>query len=69
MRFTVPEGYSVIIQGQLIQSVGGVIETDDAALIEQLSKNPHATPEKQSRNLDTKPEVRRGRPAKTAAAD
>ncbi len=72
MRFTVPDGYSVIILGQLVQSVGGVIETDDAALIEQLSKNPHATPEQQaeqSRNLDTKPEVRRGRPAKATAAD
>ena len=69
MRFTVQNGYSVIILGQLIQSVGGVIETDDAALIEQLSKNPHATPEKLSRNLDTKPEVRRGRPAKATAAD
>jgi len=56
MRFTVPEGYSVIIQGQLIQSVGGVIETDDAALIEQLSENPHATPEKQSRKKTESPE-------------
>lgn len=56
MRFTVPEGYSVIIQGQLIHSVNGVIETNDAALIEQLSKNPSATPEKQSRKKTESPE-------------
>lgn len=55
MRFTVPEGYSVIIHGQLIHSENGVIETDDAALIEQLSKNPNATSEKQSRKKTGSP--------------
>lgn len=56
MRFTVPDGYSVIILGQLVRSVDGVIETDDPAQIEQLSKNPHATPEKQSRKKTESPE-------------
>ena len=42
MRFNVPEGYSVVFQGQIVQSVGGVIETNDKALVEQLSQNPKA---------------------------
>jgi len=54
MRFTVPENYSVVVQGQLIQSAGGVIDTDDKALIEQLSKNPRCQAE----------QPKRGRPAK-----
>lgn len=59
MRFTVPDNYSVIVQGQLIQSRGGVIETDNKDMIEQLSKNPRCVAEQ------TKPEQpKRGRPAK-----
>lgn len=49
MRFIVPEGYSVVVQGQIVQSVGGVIETNDKALIEQLSRNPKAQEEKPKR--------------------
>ena len=53
MRFTVPEGYSVVHRGQVIYSKGGVIETDDKALIESLSQNKRAEAEKP-----------KGRPAK-----
>ena len=49
MRFIVPEGYSVVFQGQIVQSVGGVIETNDKALIEQLSQNPRAKAEQPKR--------------------
>jgi hypothetical protein len=56
MRFTVPDGYSVIILGQLVRSVGGVIETDDPAQIEQLSQNPRATAEKQRKPKTESPE-------------
>lgn len=42
MKFTVPEGYSVVHKGQVIHSTGGVIETEDKALIESLSNNPRA---------------------------
>ena len=54
MRFTVPEGYSVVHKGQVIHSKGGVINTEDKALIESLSKNPKAEAE----------QPKRGRPAK-----
>ena len=53
MRFTVPEGYSVVHRGQVIHSKGGVIETEDKALIEYLSQNKRA-----------KAEQPKGRPAK-----
>lgn len=49
MRFIVPEGYSVVVQGQIVQSVGGVIETNDKSMIEQLSRNPMAQEEKPKR--------------------
>lgn len=54
MKFTVPEGYSVVHKGQVIHSKGGVIETEDKALIESLSKNPKAEAD----------QAKRGRPAK-----
>ena len=54
MKFTVPEGYSVVHRGQVIYSRGGVIETEDKALIESLSRNPRAQGE----------QPKRGRPAK-----
>lgn len=53
MRFTVPEGYSVVHKGQVIHSKGGVIQTEDESLIESLSKNPRARQEQP-----------KGRPAK-----
>lgn len=46
MRFSTPDNYSVMFQGQVIHSVGGVIETDDKALIEYLSTNPRVKQEK-----------------------
>lgn len=46
MRFLTPDNYSVIFQGQIVHSVGGVIETDNKALIESLSENQRVTPEK-----------------------
>ena len=49
MRFIVPEGYSVVFQGQIVQSAGGVIETNDKAMIEQLSQNPRAKAEQPKR--------------------
>ena len=49
MRFNVPEGYSVVFRGQIVQSVGGVIETNDKALIDQLSQNPRAKAEQPKR--------------------
>lgn len=49
MRFIVLEGYSVVFQGQIVQSVGGVIETDNKALIDQLSQNPRAKAEQTKR--------------------
>jgi hypothetical protein len=54
VKFTVPEGYSVVHKGQVIHSKGGVIQTEDESLIESLSKNPKAEPE----------QAKRGRPAK-----
>ena len=57
MRFNVPEGYSVVFQGQIVQSVGGVIETNDKALAEQLSQNPRAKavqPKRQAPKPDDK---------------
>lgn len=54
MKFTVPEGYSVVHKGQVIHSKGGVIQTEDESLIESLSKNPKAEAE----------QAKRGRPAK-----
>lgn len=54
MRFTVPEGYSVVHKGQVIHSKGGVIQTEDESLIESLSKNPKVEGE----------QPKRGRPAK-----
>lgn len=48
MRFNTPEGYTTVFQGQLIQSVGGVIDTNDKALIEQLSNNPRVEAEKRN---------------------
>jgi hypothetical protein len=47
--FTVPEGYSVVHKGQVIFSTGGVIQTDDKALIESLSSNPKAEAEQPKR--------------------
>ena len=53
MTYTVPDfgpdGYSVVVQGQIVQSVGGVIATNDKAMIEQLSRNPKAQEEKPKR--------------------
>ena len=49
MRFNVPEGYSVVFQGQIVQSVGGVIETNNKALIDQLSQSPRAKAEQPKR--------------------
>ena len=49
MRFNVPEGYSVVFQGQIVQSAGGVIETNNKAMIEQLSQNPRAKAEQPKR--------------------
>ena len=49
MRFNVPEGYSMVFQGQIVQSVGGVIETNDKTLIDQLSQNPRAKAEQPKR--------------------
>jgi hypothetical protein len=54
VKFTVPEGYSVVHKGQVIHSKGGVIQTEDEALIESLSSNPRAEAE----------QVKRGRPFK-----
>ena len=53
MKFTVPKGYSVVHRGQVIHSKGGVIQTEDKALIESLSQNKRAEAEKP-----------KGRPAK-----
>lgn len=39
MRFSTPENYSVIVRGQLVYSVDGVIDTDDTEIIEELQKN------------------------------
>ena len=54
MKFTVPKGYSVVHRGQVIHSKGGVIQTEDKALIESLSQNPKAGAV----------QAKRGRPAK-----
>jgi len=54
VKFSVPEGYSVVHKGQVIHSKGGVIETQDESLIESLSNNPRAEAE----------QAKRGRPAK-----
>ena len=54
MKFTVPEGYSVVHKGQVIHSKGGVIQTEDESLIESLSNNPKAEAD----------QPKRGRPAK-----
>lgn len=56
MKFTVPEGYSVVHKGQVIHSKGGVIQTEDESLIESLSSNPKAKAEAE--------QSKRGRPAK-----
>ena len=55
MRFTVPDGYMTIVQGQLIQSRNGVIESEDKVVIEQLSQNPRCKAE----------QPKRGRPPKS----
>lgn len=56
MRFTVPEGYSVVHKGQVIHSKGGVIDTEDKALIESLSKNPRCMAEQPKRRKPAKNE-------------
>lgn len=42
MRFIVPVGYSVVIQGQVVYSRDGVIETNNPDQINALSQNPKA---------------------------
>lgn len=58
MKFTVPESYSVVHRGQVIHSKGGVIETNDKALIESLSSNPKATQERQQERQQAKPKAK-----------
>ena len=56
MRFAVPDGYMTIVQGQLIQSRNGVIETEDKVVIDQLSKNPRCEAEQPKRGRPPKSE-------------
>ena len=49
MRFRTPENYSVIVRGQLVYSVGGVIDTDDKEVIAELQKNDKVKAEEKAK--------------------
>lgn len=56
MRFNTPIGYSTICKGALVYSIEGIIDTEDKALIEQLTKSAIVKPEEKPSQKLIRPE-------------